>query len=323
MGLLSMFKKLSLLVLGALLAAAVIAYIAAGWNALPMDDEARANAPGAFLDTSQGTIHYQWHGDEGNPIVVMAHGLAIPSFVFEQNAQALAGAGFRVLTFDHLGRGWSDRPEDTYDDGFYQREMLDVMDGLGLQEPVGLVGQSMGGLIASDFAANHPERVQALFLLVPAGLDVTAERDSLSRQLIKSPVVGDWIMRVFGKRVILGQSQFETSVANPENRLQGDMAEQLQYEGYLEAILSTYRNMDFQDRKDVYQKLGSTDIPLAAVFGSADLTVLPSSLGKLEGFVPRAETTLIEDGTHGLNYENSPQLNSVLIDFFQSHMEQE
>ncbi|MEM7701037.1 MAG: alpha/beta hydrolase [Pseudomonadota bacterium] len=303
--------------------AAVIAYVAAGWNALPMDDEARANAPGAFLNTSQGTIHYQWYGEEGDPIIVMAHGLAIPSFVFEQNAQALKGAGFRVLTFDHLGRGWSDRPDATYDDAFYQREMLDVFDGLGLQEPVGLVGQSMGGLISADFAARHPDRVEALFLLVPAGLDVTAERDSLSRQLIKAPFIGDWIMQVFGKRVILGQSQFQNPAPNPENRLQGDMAEQLQYDGFLKAILSTYRSLDFQDREDVYQKLESTDVPVAAVFGSADLTVLPSSLPKLNGFVPRAETTMIEGGTHGLNYEKSAQVNSVLVDFFQSHIERD
>lgn len=316
-----MLKRLSLFLLVGTLIAAVIAYVAAGWNTLPMDDEARANAPGAFLNTSQGTIHYQWYGEEGDPIIVMAHGLAIPSFVFEQNAQALRGAGFRVLTFDHLGRGWSDRPDATYDDAFYQREMLDVFDGLGLQEPVGLVGQSMGGLISADFAARHPDRVEALFLLVPAGLDVTAERDSLSRQLIKAPVIGDWIIQVFGKRVILGQSQFQNPSPNPENRLQGDMAEQLQYDGFLKAILSTYRSMDFQDREDVYQKLESTDVPVAAVFGSADSTVLPSSLSKLNGFVPKAETTMIEGGTHGLNYEKSEQVNSVLVDFFQSHIE--
>lgn len=319
----SMFKKLLSLILCCILAAAFFVYFAAGWNQLPLNDEARADAPGAFLDTAQGTIHYQWYGDEGNPIVVMAHGLAIPSFVFEQNAQALAKAGFRVLTFDHLGRGWSDRPDTTYSDDFYQREMLDLIDGLELQEPIGLVGQSMGGLISSNFAANHPERVQALFLLVPAGLDVTAERESLSRQLIKAPVVGDWIMRVFGKRVILGQSQFENSAANRENRLQGDMAEQLRYAGYLEAILSTYRNMQFQDRGDVYQKLGSSKVPVAAVFGSADPTVLPSSLGKLNEFLPRAETTMIEGGTHGLNYENSVQVNSLLVDFFQAQMERD
>ncbi|MEO0420339.1 MAG: alpha/beta hydrolase [Pseudomonadota bacterium] len=318
-----MLKRLSLLLVVGVFAAAMISYLAAGWGLEPLDDQARAKAPGAFLETSQGKIHYQWYGDEGAPIVVMAHGLAIPSFVFEQNAQALAEAGFRVLTFDHLGRGWSDRPDATYDDSFYQREMLELMDGLRLQEPVGLVGQSMGGLIASDFAANHSERIQSLFLLVPSGLDVRAEGNSLSSRLIKTPVLGDWIMRVFGRRVILGQPQFQNQAPNPQNRLQGDMAEQLRYEGFLDAILSTYRNIDFQDREEVYQKLDGTDIPVAAVFGSADPTVLPSSLAKLKGFVPRAETTMIERGTHGLNYENSSQVNRVLVEFFQAQLGRE
>ena len=93
------FKKMLLFVLGAIFVSFLLAYITAAWNERPLDDDARAKAPGAFLNTSQGKIHYQWYGKKGAPVIVMAHGLATPSFTFRQNADALAAVGFRVLTF--------------------------------------------------------------------------------------------------------------------------------------------------------------------------------------------------------------------------------
>lgn len=316
-------KNLLLLVLGTIFVGVILAYISAGWHELPLDDDARAKAPGAFLNSSQGKIHYQWYGKDGAPVIVMVHGFANPSFVYRQNADALAAAGFRVLTFDHLGRGWSDRPKTKYDDQFYERELLDVLDGLALKQPLGLVGLSMGGLTTSNFAARHPDRVKALFLFVPAGFDLAADPQSLSRKMMKAPIVGDWIWRVLAKRIMLGNSQYDESKAQPHDRLQGDVTEQMNYQGYWQALSSSYRHTQMHDRGDVFQKLQATDIPVTALFGSADITVLPSSLGKLNKIIPRAETVMIEGGGHGLNYQMSSQSNGHLIRFFRSHLESE
>jgi len=316
----SKLKKLALGVPVIILVVAAVAYIAAGWSLLPMDENARAKAPGSFLSTSQGQIHYQWYGEDGAPIVVMAHGLSTPSFVFEQNAQALAQAGFRVLTFDHLGRGWSDRPSAQYDDEFYQREMVDVFDGLNLNEPVGLVGLSMGGLITSDFSARNPQRVKALFLFVPAGLNVGDASRSASRQIIRTPILGDWAWGVFGKRVLLGQAQYNETPEDPQNALMGDIGEQMEYRGYLEALLATYRNMKFSAREDVYAELGKTGIPVKALFGSEDAVVTPDSQKTLKTYAPRAEALIIEGGGHGLNYGKSAEANGHLVSFFRAHM---
>jgi len=148
--------KLLVVLFSVIIAAIIGSYMLAGWNEIELDDAARANAPGAFLDTTQGKIHYQWYGEEDAPTIVMVHGFSTPGFIYRQNADALAAAGFRVLTFDHLGRGWSDRPQTRYDDQFYERELLDVLDGLNVTQPIGLVGLSMGGLTTSYFAARHP-----------------------------------------------------------------------------------------------------------------------------------------------------------------------
>lgn len=308
-------------VLGIMIAGALAAYILAGWNERPLDDDARANAPGAFLDTSQGMIHYQWYGEEDAPTIVMVHGFSTPSFIYEQNANALAAAGFRVLTFDHLGRGWSDRPSTDYDDQLYERELLDVLDGLALQEPIGLVGLSMGGLTTSYFAGRHPDRIAALFLFVPAGFDLATDPESFSSRMLMTPMIGDWIWRVFGEDILLGDPQYDETDLEPGSRLQGSVTEQMQYEGYMQALLSTYRHMQMHSRTEVFQMLQSTDVPVTALFGSADPTVLISSLGKFSQAVPRANGVMIEGGGHGLNYQMPEQSNAHLISFFQTHLE--
>lgn len=317
------FKKMLLFVLGAIFVSFLLAYITAAWNERPLDDDARAKAPGVFLNTSQGKIHYQWYGKKGAPVIVMAHGLATPSFTFRQNADALAAVGFRVLTFDHLGRGWSDRPKARYDALFYERELLDVLNGLALKEPVGLVGISMGGLTMSNFAGRYPDRVKALFLFVPVGFDLASDPDSIFRKMLMTPVVGDWIWRVFGKKFVLSNPQYDDSKLEPINQLQGDMAEQMSYQGYFQALLSTVRHLPLRNRNDVYQRLHATDIPVTALFGSDDTTVLPSSLDKLNKIIPRANGVMIQGGGHGLNYQMSIRSNEHLTTFFRSHLKTE
>jgi pimeloyl-ACP methyl ester carboxylesterase len=309
---------LSLLVI--IIIGAVGIYIYAGWTKLPMDEDARSNAPGSFLETSQGKVHYQWYGKKEAPVIVMVHGFSTPGFIYRQNADALAATGFRVLTFDHLGRGWSDRPHVQYDDQFYERELLDVLDGLAVKGPIGLVGLSMGGVTTSYFAARHPERVDALFLFVPAGFNLATDPESVSTKILMTPIIGDWIWRVFGEGILLGDDQYDESKLEPGSRLQGDVAEQMKYEGYLQALLSTYRNMQMYDRKELFRKLQATDVPVTALFGAEDTTVLPSSQGEFDKAIPRANSVMVEGGGHGLNYQRPEQSNAYLISFFETHL---
>jgi len=312
--------KLIFVVLGLIMAGAVVAYVQAGWNDQPMDDTARANATGAFLEASPVTLPYHCYGEQAAPVIVMLHGFSPPGFIYLQNADALATAGFRVLTFDHLGRGWSDRPKVKYDDQFYERELLDILDGLDVKQPIGLVGLSMGGMTTTYFATQHPDRVRALFLFVPAGFDLSTDPEAVSTKLLMTPIIGDWIWRVFGKSILLGDEQYDESALDPGSRLQGDVAEQMEYEGYFQALLSSYRHMKMHDRGAVFQTLQETDIPVIALFGAADTTVLPTSLDKFEKAVPRAEAVMVEGGRHGLNYQMPDQSNAHLIRFFQSYL---
>jgi len=312
-----LFKILLATLLLALIGA-IAAYIYTISNAKPLDDAARAKAPGAFLETSQGKLHYRWHGPENGPVIVMAHGFSTPNFIFAPNAKALADQGFRVLTFDHFGRGWSDRPKARYTPDFYDRELTELVDGLGITEPFGLVGLSMGGPITAEFTARHPERVSKLFLFVPAGFETSTKTGSAQDILLRTPIIGDWVWRVFGKRLLLASYEEDGAAASPTEGLAGNILEQIEYAGYFEALLSSYRHLPMQDQDEIFARVEASGVPIHAIFGEQDETVLIASADRLEKAAPSAIITRIQEGRHGLNYQLSAEVGPILTGFFDS-----
>ncbi len=92
------------------------------------DDEARSCAPGQFSELTSGKLQYVWGeltpGAVNGESIFMLHGLYISHFMFAQNAEALAGAGYRVLLPDWLGpAGLSDRPTEKYDPAFFELQV--------------------------------------------------------------------------------------------------------------------------------------------------------------------------------------------------------
>ena len=101
------------------LALAALLPFADEWRRKPMNAAARTVARGDFADLSQGRTCYRWTGPLRGPVAVCVHGLTTPSQVWDSIAEGLAAQGFRVLTYDLYGRGFSDRPPGRQDAGFF------------------------------------------------------------------------------------------------------------------------------------------------------------------------------------------------------------
>ena len=287
----------------------------AGKDEIPLTESERATAPGKFLDLTDGKLHYLERGPENGPVILMVHGYSTPHFIFEQNASSLAANGFRVIQFDHFGRGWSDRPSTTYDADFYDRSIIELLDALSIDKPIGLVGLSMGGVVSAEFTARHPQRVERLFLLAPAGLAIS-NADSTQTQISKMPVVGDWVWRVFARQALLSDDQYDETDVPEMNRLQGDVTEQMKYKGYFPALLSTLRNLPMSDQDDVFVSVAETAIPVIAVFGEEDKVVPIEAAGRLRKLAPAADIRELSKAGHALNYQDFEIINPWLVEFF-------
>lgn len=115
------------------------------------------------------------YGGDGPPLLLM-HGLTRNSADFDPLVPHLAGR-YRLLVPDQRGRGLSAADPDpaNYRPDVYAADMFALLGSLSIDR-AGLVGTSMGGLMAMVMAAQQPERVSALVLndigpvLDPAGL---------------------------------------------------------------------------------------------------------------------------------------------------------
>jgi pimeloyl-ACP methyl ester carboxylesterase len=300
--------------------AAGVAWYTAGSGERPLTAAERERlAPGSAIRLSDGDIHYTLRGPADGRVIVMVHGFGVPQFVFEQNAAGLAQAGYRVVLFDHFGRGWSDRPRAAYDVEFYDRELAELISDLRLHEPVGLVGYSMGGVIAAEFAARHSGRVAALVLLSPAGLSIYPFLGKVFGRMLHVPLIGDWLWGMRARPLLLGDPQFQAPLPDPDRQMQGDDTVQMKYRGYFNALLQSWRHLPMKNR-DAAFAAAARKVPVLALFGGRDRTIPPDCADRLRHAAPDAEVETIAEGTHGMLYEMHDTITPRIIRFLDAHL---
>src|SRR5205085_8913382 len=97
----------------------------------------------------------------GDPLVLV-HGFAGSTFDWEESMMPALAASHRVIAFDLLGMGFSDRPEGfAYGHDAWSRQVVDILDALGLPRAT-IVAHSLGGAVVSIVAGEHAERVAKL-----------------------------------------------------------------------------------------------------------------------------------------------------------------
>lgn len=99
--------------------------------------------------------------------VVFIHGLGVDnlSSFYYTLANPVAHAGAEVILYDQRGHGLSERPRTGYRVSDSVADLAAILDTLGVDGPVHLVGNSYGGTVALGFAVGYPERVASMVLI--------------------------------------------------------------------------------------------------------------------------------------------------------------
>ncbi|MCM2393814.1 alpha/beta fold hydrolase [Streptomyces albipurpureus] len=100
--------------------------------------------------------------------VVLIHGIGDSSATWTEIIPGLARR-YRVLAPDLLGHGGSDKPRGDYSPGAYANGLRDLLSALGIDRAT-LVGHSLGGAVAAQFAYQFPERTERLVLVGSGGI---------------------------------------------------------------------------------------------------------------------------------------------------------
>lgn len=277
-----------------------------------IDAGVRGRAQGSFAAIADGQVHYELAGPARGSVVVLVHGFSTPYYVWDAVVPALHSARFRTLRFDLFGRGLSDRPDVVYDLALFDRQLVGLLDSLGLKGQTHVVGLSMGGAIAAHFAVHHPERVAKLALIAPFGFP---QPSSVTERLVRAPLMGDWLMASIGDRTLRGGQGGNFKHPECHQGFYQKFEEQMRFRGYKRALLSSLRTVVSRDHSKLYAGVGKLRKPVLLIWGRDDAVVPFANNELVRRAIPTARFVPVDDSGHLPLVERPDVVNRALIDF--------
>lgn len=148
-------------------------------------------------------LHYSVEGPADRPAIVFSNSLGTDFRVWDRLVDRLRGR-YRTVRYDKRGHGLSEVTPAPYRMDDHVRDVIGLLDSLGLREVV-VCGLSVGGMIAQGLAARQPERIKAAILMDTAArigtADMWNERISKIEQggieALADPIMERWLSARF------------------------------------------------------------------------------------------------------------------------------
>ena len=279
-------------------------------------------ADGSWAPLKEGNLYYRWYYPDAevanNETVVLVHGFSTPHFVWDGMKGFLLDAGYSILVFDHYGRGYSERPRIKYTKDVFVQSLKDLLDTQGISAPVHLVGYSMGGPIVGHFTNEFPDMVKSMSLIAPAGF--MAENPTEDWWIMK-PFIGEWFLNVFGSRLVFqgNEENDELPREDPLALSKKDFIKkagiQMQYKGFIHALLSTARNFNLFSTQEMFGKVGNLNKPTLTIWGTDDDVVSFEGSEELMLYISHSELLVLEGGKHDITYAEPSFVGAAIRDF--------
>jgi pimeloyl-ACP methyl ester carboxylesterase len=298
-----------------LLFLAAVMFFARDREPLTLDDAERSRLPGRFVALSRGYTNYETMGPASGPAIVLVPGISIPRTIFARTLAPLAEAGYRVISFDLYGRGFSDRPRVRYDGALFNQQIDDLLQALRIDGPITLVGVASGGLQALLYAESRPKRVDRLVLICPDGVNAPV---SDFVRMVRRPFVGELAGRIVMNAV--GQRRWEERLQkySADPRVIEDVTRQfrgqLKYKGFWRALTSSIASLPISEASDLFRRIERRGTQTLVLWGTNDV-IIPTQLGhEVRRLMPSATYVEIPAG-HLPQYERPELTNEAILRF--------
>jgi pimeloyl-ACP methyl ester carboxylesterase len=254
---------------------------------------------------------------EGEPILFV-HGIAGCWRNWLENIPYFTRT-HRVIAVDLPGFGESPMPSWNISMADYGRAVHDLCERLGLDQVAALVGNSMGGFVATEAVIEEPDRFDRLVLISAAGISFAEWQASHGRaagRMIKAAgpfLAGDrraWVTRPRGRKLAFGR------ILRSPNKLRPELlAEQgrpgLQAPGFADALGAIWGY-------DTRERLPEIEIPTLVVWGLNDQIVPVEAALGYQRLIPRSRLEIFERTGHLPMLERPMRFNPLLDEFIES-----
>jgi non-heme chloroperoxidase len=259
-------------------------------------------------------LYYEDHG-EGRPVVLI-HGWPLSSASWERQVPALIRAGYRVITYDRRGFGYSSKPALGYDYDTLADDLSAIMTRLELREAT-LVGFSMGGGEVARYLGRYgKERVRkAVFMAAvtpfllktpdnPAGVD-GGVFEAIQQAIItdRPAFLTSFLANFYNLHALGGKKVSDEAV-----RLSWNIAAAASPKGTLDCVQAWLT--DFRD------DLIRFDLPTLVIHGDNDRILPFAATGsRTHEAVDGSRLMVVAGAPHGLNWTHAEEVNRALLEF--------
>ena len=272
--------------------------------------------------------HQRWVSVEGRPVNTVVLGSGTPiAFIHGLSGRwpnwleqlAALSARHRVIAMDLPGFGHSPMPAQPISMALYAELVAGVLDELGVERSV-LVGNSMGGLIASELAIAQPQRVERLVLVSSAGISTQREPTAAMRftalsGLDRGLAAGAGLIAARADAVARHRKLRNTGLAlvvRHPSRLEPAIASELIRGAGKPGLLGALESMLADDLRS---RLDQILCPTLIVWGERDRMLPVRDSEVFASLIPDARLVIFEDTGHMAMLERPAAFNALLEDF--------
>jgi pimeloyl-ACP methyl ester carboxylesterase len=254
------------------------------------------------------TIHYLETNPNGDPVILLLHGLGATGDSWQLQLPQLSEAGYRCLAPDMRGFGRSTFPGGRNNSEIMAADTIKFLQKLKIKA-CHIIGISMGGTIALQVVLKNTALVESLILT-----------NTFSK--LRPQKAATWFF--YGIRLILvhvfGIHKQANYVANrlfprPENEeLRIEFTRQVRQANH-QGYRSTLRSYA---RYDLSEQVRKINIPTLIVTGEDDPVVPPAVQTELTNQIPNSRQVLIPNAGHAVSVERPNMYNGLILDFLKS-----
>jgi pimeloyl-ACP methyl ester carboxylesterase len=263
-------------------------------------------------ETNFGNLKIHWESYGGKNPLLLISGVSGGTWSWEESIEAWS-PHFRVIAFDNIGAGRSGKPNRPYTIEEMADHAAAVLDASGVRQ-AGVVGLSMGGMIAQELALRHPNRVHRLVLgcthcggskRIPPNPDVI-QRFANNKDLSPEEIIDKNL-------TLLVTPQFLRNESDALKRYK-----ERQLKAPLQPDYALKRQLDAIGGFDACERIGNIQVPTLILTAERDILVPPENGRLLSIHIPGAVEKSFAGAGHLIYLECAHDFNETVIQFFRN-----
>ncbi len=253
-------------------------------------------------------LYYETHGSEG-PDLMLICGLGSHVVNWDLELVDALSKDTRLLLFDNRGAGRSDKPDVEYSMAMLADDAAGLLDALGIDRTF-ILGTSMGGMIAQEFALRHADRTIGVILCCtsPGGGEMIPPEPEVLQKLAE--VDGLTAEEISRKNRPLSLTQ--DFIDNNWDWLEEKMKREIPYSA---PAFSFKRQMAAAMHHNACDRLSEIDSPTLVMTGTDDILIPPENSEIIASRIPGATLKCHENAAHAFLTEARDAVVADVLDF--------